>query len=432
MRIRLVPPWLRLRVARRRPAQASSRRNRSAKPRVETLENRWLLSLNQFALLTPAAAPLGIAAGSDGALWFTEQAAAQIGRVTVDGQMTEFGPALTPHSHPGHLTAGGDGALWFTEPGSNQIGRITTGGAVTEYPLPTPAADPQGITLGPDGAVWFTERAVDQVGRIDPSGQITEYRAPWVRPTPSGFQGIVTGPDGALWFTEQLAGAIGRVTPAGSFSEYGLPPQGSPNDITAGPDGALWFTENPAEIGRISTDGQVTEFGPRVLNSFYGDLTAGSDGAVWFVVNNTIGLPQLGRITPKGAQSFIPVAAPFPLGDITTGPDSNLWFAETGGDAIGQWVIRHQVSLGVLPVAGTPLTSVPAAGEVVPGGGPAPAPPAGAAGDPGSLAPLPSQAEGLRAARSGDALRVGVPVFADGMEEGLAGGGAGDTLGELL
>jgi streptogramin lyase len=54
------------------------------------------------------------------------------------------------------ITAGPDGALWFTENAANAIGRITTAGMVKTYPLPTPNAFPCGIAAGPDGALWFT------------------------------------------------------------------------------------------------------------------------------------------------------------------------------------------------------------------------------------------------------------------------------------
>ncbi|WP_439953445.1 virginiamycin B lyase family protein, partial [Escherichia coli] len=38
-------------------------------------------------------------------------------------------------------------------------------------------------------------------------------------------------------------------------------PDSAPQGIAAGPDGGLWFTEVAADaVGRITTDGKVTEF----------------------------------------------------------------------------------------------------------------------------------------------------------------------------
>ncbi len=79
--------------------------------------------------------------------------------------ITEF--PLTFNSGPGGITAGPDGALWFTEGAANQIGRITTAGALTEFPLAA-GSGPFGITAGPDGALWFTEGGADKIGRIVP------------------------------------------------------------------------------------------------------------------------------------------------------------------------------------------------------------------------------------------------------------------------
>src|SRR6059036_907923 len=39
----------------------------------------------------------------------------------------------TARSSPTGITAGPDGALWFTEEGANAIGRITTAGTITEF-----------------------------------------------------------------------------------------------------------------------------------------------------------------------------------------------------------------------------------------------------------------------------------------------------------
>ena len=69
------------------------------------------------------------------------------------------------------VAAGPDGALWFTAHGRHKIGRITTTGEFSEFVIPTPNSGSGGITAGPDGAVWFTEANRARIGRI---GQIDE------------------------------------------------------------------------------------------------------------------------------------------------------------------------------------------------------------------------------------------------------------------
>ena len=62
-------------------------------------------------------------------------------------------------------------------------------------------------------------------------------------PGMDGPQGITVGPDGALWFTNFANNTIGRITTDGVVTNYytGVGIDG-PQGITVGPDGALWFT----------------------------------------------------------------------------------------------------------------------------------------------------------------------------------------------
>jgi streptogramin lyase len=128
--------------------------------------------------------PLGMAAGPDGAMWFTENGADKIGRITTSGDVTKYPPALG--SGLEDIALRPDGALWFTEGAGNKIGRITTLGALTEYALARQvprsiAAGPNGIVAGPDGAVWFTDQAEDNIGRINHFRRHQRIRIPTVK-----------------------------------------------------------------------------------------------------------------------------------------------------------------------------------------------------------------------------------------------------------
>ena len=72
------------------------------------------------------------------------------------GTISEF-PVPTSNAGPAGITVGPDGALWFGEFSARQIGKITTTGTISEFPLPPPsqlvAGDPISITTGPDGAL---------------------------------------------------------------------------------------------------------------------------------------------------------------------------------------------------------------------------------------------------------------------------------------
>jgi virginiamycin B lyase len=309
------------------------------------------IAIGGYPVPYTGAQPASIAAGSDGALWFTEVplttgSEGGIGRMTPAGVFSEYRLPY-PETRTGNIVSGPDGALWFTEYTANQVGRITTAGRVTAYAVPTANSGPSGITVGPDGALWFTEANANQIGRITTAGHVTEYPVPTAGSGPSG---ITAGPDSALWFTEYDADQIARITIAGHVTEYPVPTAGSqPNEIALGPDNAMWFTEvNANQIGRITRAGAVTEYPVPTPDSVLADITAGPDGALWFTELNAA---QIGRITTEGVITSYPVPAPiisFP-GGIATGPDGSLWLTEEGiASAIGQ-VVFETASLSARP-----------------------------------------------------------------------------------
>jgi len=235
--------------------------------------------LSSFTIPTASSLTQSIAAGSDGNVWFAEQTADKIGRVTPSGMFTEF--SLATGSSPFFITAGPDGALWFTEFASNKIGRITTGGTVTEFNIPTASARPETIATGPDRNIWFTE-GVGKIGRLSPgSGNVAEFAIPTTAGLPLG---ITAGPDGNLWFVEQTAGKVGRITTGGTVTEFNPPTAGNGATlITTGPDGALWFTEaNANQIARVTTAGAFSEFSIPTARSSPIGIALGPDARLWF------------------------------------------------------------------------------------------------------------------------------------------------------
>ena len=278
--------------------------------------------------LSPVA---GIAAGSDGHMWFTDALANRIGRISTAGIITEFSISTGQSSWPTSIAAGPDGNLWFIERNANQIGRITPAGSITEFPIPTANSGPEGIAAGPDGNLWFTESSGNKIGRITTAGVVTEFPVPTAN---AGVIGIAAGPDGNLWFTEALD-KIGRITTTGTITEFPTTPGSYPNSIAAGPDGNLWFSENSSsKIGRITTAGAITgEFPTTTAGSGPFGIAAGPDGNLWFTEYE---LGKIGRMTTAGlaiGEFVTPLMSLTGPKAICAGPDGNLWFAEFGQEA---------------------------------------------------------------------------------------------------
>jgi streptogramin lyase len=290
------------------------------------------LDITAFSVPTLHSEPYAIAAGPDGNLWFLEMVTNQIGRITPQGQVSEF--PLPTYGGPtvdflDAITAGPDGNLWFTD--SIGIGRITPAGQITQFPLPPPNNDPNGITSGPDGNLWFLLGG--KIGRMTPAGQVTLFPLPTRQ---SDLVWITAGPDGNLWFTVNGDEQIGRITPQGQITEFPLPPSnGDPWGITAGPDGNLWFTELTGNrIGRITPAGQMTMF-PLPANGIMSwGITAGPDGNLWFARGN-----QIGRVTPAGQVTLFPLTSDTIALELTSGPNSTLWFTEDKSNKIGRFTL---------------------------------------------------------------------------------------------
>ena len=121
--------------------------------------------------------------------------------------------------HPEGIAAGPDGALWFTNSDftNDSIGRITTTGVVTNYTDPGISSS-VGITAGPDGALWITSGngSDSAVSRLTTSGVFTNYSGSGI----SNPHQITAGPDGALWFTNSGGSSIGRITTAGAITDH--------------------------------------------------------------------------------------------------------------------------------------------------------------------------------------------------------------------
>ncbi len=365
---------------------------RRARPRLEMLEDRRLLAgfaptISEFALPPAPSAPLSIALGGDGNVYYSNPASNAIGRVTPQGVITEF-PLPTNNGGPGDVEAGPDGNIWFVEP--TGLGRLTVGGAgagtINQFSLNLSASSsPAFLDSGPDGNLWFTDTGANLIGRVNTSGVLTGAFS--LGQVNVGLNGITAGPDGAMWFLEGNTNAMGRITTGGTitrtnmnlpsganpfevywsgvggdnfllFTQNGndgiglfdtsqpvgsrfrgtIPttPGGAPTGLTRTPDGALYFTEGGTNtIGKIAAGTNFTvAFATPTAGSTPLSIVVGSDGNLWFTEGTA---DKIGRMTTSGqfTEFAVPKRGAFPSA-IAAGPDGALWFAQNGSNTIGR------------------------------------------------------------------------------------------------
>ena len=145
---------------------------------------------------------------------------------------------------------------------------------------------------------------------------------------------IVSGPDGNLWFSNPGGvDRIGRITTDGAITEDEIDlPNHFMASLARGPEGNLWYVDPTKSINRYTLGGEVTRFmdGPRFELRPYA-IARGPDGNLWFAVRG--GEPRaIGRITPTGEiTEYLAGLNPgsFPYG-ISPGPDGNVWFTDNG------------------------------------------------------------------------------------------------------
>ena len=88
------------------------------------------------------------------------------------------------------------------------------------------------------------------------------------------------------------------------MSNFTNPIIDEPLGITVGPDGALWFSNGSNGIGRITTEGVVSNF---TGTGSSGGITTGRDGALWFPTFGTIE-----RMTTAGCDHQLPASPEAP------------------------------------------------------------------------------------------------------------------------
>jgi streptogramin lyase len=134
-----------------------------------------------------------------------------------------------------------------------------------------------------------------------------------------------------------------QAAPEAKLKQFKVPTDGSsPEHITRTSDGNFWFTESfindqnaqPHNVGRITPDGQVTEF-PVCDFCFPTDIVQGSDGILYFTKNDA----SLGRITMDG--TVLPdIPSTFsPNGSGLDAHEDDIWFADFNNHSVWRYDI---------------------------------------------------------------------------------------------
>lgn len=280
-----------------------------------------------------------IVTAPNGDMWFVEEKANKVGRITPAGVITEFAlPATTSGDAGGayDLTVAPDGTIWVVFDYGRKIVQLNLAtGTGSVYPLgPYPYGEQ--VEIGPDGVPWvsmsFDE---DGLARVLPTGTVWHPNAPPC----DGW--LARANDGGMWCASSDTKLILSNADASGGTTYPLPSTGTTlRSLAAGPVGSMWFSRyssspytSPArgDIGWIDqATGATTIFstgsrtGPR-------DLLRGPDGAMWFT-NQGVG-DGIGHLHPDGTGAITKVGDYSPW-SLTFDQAGALWFTDSVNNVI--------------------------------------------------------------------------------------------------
>lgn len=267
--------------------------------------------------------PTAIAAGADGAVWFTIDRSDVIGRVqkgTIQ-RISTSGRNLEPLG----VGVAPDGAAWFTDAVVGAVARVTPTGEVSRLELETPIVRLGRLAVGSDGSVWFAESTSYSITQIK-DGHIIRHEVESPRGGPFG---VAIASSGVVWATLQAGDQLLRINTDGRIDTFDVPRRGAvPTDIAIGLDASAWFIEvRGNRIGALR-DGKFSEFEVGVANAGLSGIAVASDGSVWFGMLREAALGRLRN--GKVAIFHLPRkdARPF---SVTVDPANNVWYADISG-----------------------------------------------------------------------------------------------------
>ncbi len=237
-------------------------------------------------------------------------------------------PLPLPEGAPVSLATGHDGHLWFKARDGASVYSLSTEGSVREYPLPHPECDTLGLTRGPRDSVWFVQRYDNSVAGVAPDGTVTEYRIPL--PQHSGVTTPLSADaDGSLWFAGYTYGAgsfVAQMTPDGEFRIQRFPTWGEVSSLAIDRDGLVWLARTSesllSQVMRTGGTCDIPTYHPE-------QLIALSTGGVCVLPLDSDGV-LFGVDSGVCSAVSIDGAPESPLDD----PDGHLWFTAFVANAI--------------------------------------------------------------------------------------------------
>jgi virginiamycin B lyase len=242
---------------------------------------------------------------------------------------------VAPGSHPHDVAPARDGGVWYTAQAAGELGWLDPKTGKTRLtPLGSGSA-PHGVIVGPDGSPWITDGGLNAIVRVDPK---TRKVRRYPLPASSGYAKLNTATfdrRGVLWFTGQ-SGIYGRLDPkAGSMKIFRAPRGPGPYGIVTTPQGAVYYASLAGSyVGRIDLrTGATRVLRPPTPNQGARRVWSDSRGRIWVSEWNAGKLGRYDPTTRRWREWRLPGANPMPYAVYVDDRDI-VWLSDFGANAL--------------------------------------------------------------------------------------------------
>ncbi len=199
----------------------------------------------------------------EGELYIADEGGSAVRRW--DGHRLEtLADASSGIASPEDLLVDAAGQLWFTDDTAGGLWRVTPGGA-ERVAASQDIAESEGIALRGDGTLWVGDGKTGLVHAFGPDGSAPQAAIPgWRIAKP---ESMALAPDGAFWLADNREDRLLRIDADGALREWHLPADLSPESIAIDRE-TLWITDSHnGRLYRLRKDDQ-----PEIVALFLADF----------------------------------------------------------------------------------------------------------------------------------------------------------------
>ncbi len=246
-------------------------------------------------------------------------------------------------SHPHDVAPAPDGTVWYTAQAAGDLGRLDPATGETRHIPLGDASAPHGVIVGRDGAPWITDSGLNAIVRVDPrTEEVRRFPLP-ATASDANLNTATFDGRGVLWFTGQN-GVYGRLDPdVGKVEVFEAPGGPGPYGIATTPGGEVYYASLAgSHIARVAREsGSATVFEPPTEGQGARRVWSDSQGRIWVSEWNAGRLGMYDPASKRWREWRLPGANPQPYAVYVDERDF-VWLSDFGANALVRFDPRRE------------------------------------------------------------------------------------------